>query len=344
MTSTALATAEDKNLIAYIPMGEKTAIELTIPRVRKYLAAKTRSGKTAGDEDVIKFMMLCKARQLNPWVGDAFLVGYDSSDGATFSLITSIQALYKRAENSPDFDGLESGIVIESQKGGMESLDIEGAILPKGSVLVGGWAKAHRKDLKVPFSVHVQLAVFNSNRSRWKIDPAGMITKVAEAAALRKAFPSQMGGMLVEGEMDTVEGQVVRHKGPRVQNLDELTDALSGAQQANPQQTVIKQVPAEPDPAPEPPAEPVEPPEAVIPPPEPPASKPAPKKRKKAKEGKVLSPVLLRYKDSLDHAKEQRECEFICEDWCGDPNMTDAECVTMKELRDARIAEIEEKA
>merc|ERR1711991_914366 len=62
---------------------------------------------------MMDFLMLCRARKLNPFEGDAYLVGYDSKDGAKFSLITSHQALLKRAELCQQFDGMESGLILD---------------------------------------------------------------------------------------------------------------------------------------------------------------------------------------------------------------------------------------
>lgn len=58
-------TKEERKAI-YTPLGETSEIELTIPLVRNFIAAKTKSGKTPPDEQIVKFIMLCKARELNP--------------------------------------------------------------------------------------------------------------------------------------------------------------------------------------------------------------------------------------------------------------------------------------
>jgi hypothetical protein len=72
--------------------------------------------------------------------------------------------------------------------------------------LIGGWARVFRKDRRVPDYDRINLKTFNSGRSRWADDPAGMIVKCAEASALRKAFPSQIGAMITAPELDvTIE-------------------------------------------------------------------------------------------------------------------------------------------
>lgn len=191
-------TKEERKAI-YTPLGETSEIELTIPLVRNFIAAKTKSGKTPPDEQIVKFIMLCKARELNPWVGDAYLVGFDSNDGPQFQLITAIQALFKRAELNPNYDGIESGVTVLTADGDIQ--DREGAFTLPQEGLVGGWARCHRKDQKTPCFARLKLETYSTGRSRWKSDPAGMIQKCSEAAVLRKAFPNSLGGLYVHEEM-----------------------------------------------------------------------------------------------------------------------------------------------
>ena len=193
--------------MVYVPFGEKSEITLTPSTVSRYIAVKTRSGKTASMDEVIKFMMLCKARELNPYAGDAFLVGYDSKDGPKYSLITAHQALLKRSEANCNFDGMESGIIVnEGEDKGIR--EVPGTFVAPGQQVVGGWCKVYRKDRSHPFYHSVDLKVCNTGMSRWAKDPAGMIAKVAEGGALRKAFPTQLGGLYTSEEMDAeVDGR-----------------------------------------------------------------------------------------------------------------------------------------
>ncbi len=192
--------AEPKeNIISYIPLGEREEIHLTLNRVKQFLCIPTRSGKMPTDEQVVKYMMLCKAQSLNPWVNDAYLVGYDGKDGPQFSLITAHQSFLKRAEASPEFDGIESGVVV-SREG--EITERPGDLLLNGEILVGAWARVHRRDRKIASYDALNLKTFDTGRSRWAADPAGMIVKCAEASALRKAFPSTLAAMYCKEEMD----------------------------------------------------------------------------------------------------------------------------------------------
>src|SRR5690606_38656782 len=139
---------------------------------------------------------------------DLYLIGYDTKDGPKFELITSIQALRKRAEIHPQYDGSERGVIVMNKAG--EIIERAGTMTGAGETLVGGWAKAYRKDKRTPSYETVKLSTYKKPFGRWVTDPEGMIIKCAEAAALRRAFPSDVGGLYVAEEFDTVERSNVK--------------------------------------------------------------------------------------------------------------------------------------
>jgi phage recombination protein Bet len=194
------ALAMEERSVTYVPIGEKEEIVLSVKQVENFLCVKTRSGKIACREDIIKFMMLCKAQGLNPWVNDAYLVGYDTNDGPKFQLIPAHQALLKRAELSKEYDGMESGVCVIDTDGNLT--ERQGDLVLKNETLVGGWARVYRRDRKVPSYDSLKLETFSTGKSRWSIDPAGQICKCAEASALRKAFPSTLAQMYCREEME----------------------------------------------------------------------------------------------------------------------------------------------
>lgn len=200
-------------IVEIVPFQAKDSIKLSVRIVREHLVTPTKSGKMPTDSQVFKFIMLCRARALNPWEGDAFLVGYDGKDDKTppsFSLITAHQAFLKRAEVHQEYDGMRSGVIVS--RGG--EVDAEGRIIQLGEVidlegdffldtdfLLGGWATVYFKNRKIPKVARLKLSTFNTGYSRWQKDPAGMICKCAEADALRSSFPTTLAGMYLEQEL-----------------------------------------------------------------------------------------------------------------------------------------------
>lgn len=216
--TTAVQKSEEK-AVEFVPFGSQDKIKLTVRLIQNTIAVPTKSGKTCSEKDAMKFLMLCRARRLDPFVGDAFLLGYDNTkDGsAQFSLITAHQAFLKRAETHPEFDGMKSGVIVEDNG---KVLELEGDFHTEEQVLLGGWATVFFKQRKVPS--HDKLALKNFMKKwpdgtpmgRWKDDPEGLIVKCAESSALRKAFPTMLGGMysreeggesLSETPMPTIE-------------------------------------------------------------------------------------------------------------------------------------------
>ena len=245
------ATSERE--IVYVPLGEKSEIKLSVAIAKKFLVTPTRSGAIPTDADITKYLMLCKARELNPWVGDAYCIGYDSKDGPVFSLITSVQALFKRAEMSPDFDGIESGVIVrrkaykDQPAGPIE--ERQGDFFVDDEELLGGWARVHRKGISRPFYESVKLSTARRNTSIWNSNAEGMISKVAEAGALRKAFPNQLGGLYLKEEMEL--RQVNAPAEPKVvTSVANLTDTLLAKQQqqrlAEPEPKPVNQEPEPP--------------------------------------------------------------------------------------------------
>ena len=182
----------------YKPFGSENPLKLCARLVLEFMCKPTKKGFKCTVEQAVQFVMLCQARALNPWEGDAFIVGYDSNDGPTFSLITAHNAFLKRAEAHAAFDGMRSGVIVN--RAGV-LVDLDGDFYIGEDVLVGGWATVYRKDRSIPTVRRAKLASFNTGYSQWAKNPGGMIVKVAEADALRSTFPNTMAGMYAEVEM-----------------------------------------------------------------------------------------------------------------------------------------------
>ena len=186
------------NKLSYVPSGESEPISISVPIAKRFFVKPTKRGAMPSDEQVTQFVMTCHARALNPWLGDVWLVGYDGNDGPEYSLITSVNALHKRAAKTADYDGLSAGVVIEVDG---EIREVEGECYPSRAVLVGGWCRVHRKDKGHAFYAAVRLSAYNKGRSLWKNDQGGMIRKCAVAKALREAFPLENSGLYTSDEL-----------------------------------------------------------------------------------------------------------------------------------------------
>jgi phage recombination protein Bet len=221
----AITRQPEEKAVAFVPFGAMDQIKLSVSIVKKLIAVPTKSGKFPDDIACMKFVMLCQAQRLNPFAGDAFLIGYDGKDGPSFSLVTAHQAFLKRAESHEDFDGMESGVIVADKETGKLS-EIEGDFYETNHEVVGGWAKVYRKKRSRPTYRRLRLERFNKGFGEWNKDAAGMICKCAEADALRSTFPTLCGGLYLENEMAkgaidvTVAAAVPVFGKPRIAQLE----------------------------------------------------------------------------------------------------------------------------
>ena len=222
------AQSAEERTIEYVPLGETVSIKLTVDMVRRFLCVPTKSGKLPDDAEVVKYMMVCRQRKLNPWVGDCYLLGYDTQNaGPKFSIVVAVQALFKRAEIAKEFDGIESGVVVVNAAN--EVIERQGDLVLRGEELVGGWALVYRKDRSKPFYQRLSLGTYNKGTPQWRSDPAGMCVKCAESGSLRQAFPSDIGGLYLEQELhDLAAAPAIEQKPASPSAGAQLKERLAG--------------------------------------------------------------------------------------------------------------------
>lgn len=189
---------DDKKKVTYTVDGEEIGLSRTI--VRKYIA---RGDAEVTDAEVVQFIALCKANQLNPFVGDAYLVKFKGQNPSA-QMIISKSAFMKRAESDKRYDGYQAGVIVQR---GSEVLELEGSFYLPGDILSGAWAKVYKKDCRFPVVVRVRMQEYNKGKSTWSSMPGTMIRKVAIAQAFREAFPLKVGNMYIPEEQAGPEFQ-----------------------------------------------------------------------------------------------------------------------------------------
>jgi len=191
------ATQQEKAVIVW----QEGEITVSFSDVKKYLCPK------ATEPEIVMFLKTCQAFGLNPWVHEAYLIKYKADEPA--AIIISTEAYQKGAETCKEFDGYEAGIILRD---GADKLEFrEGAFAANGEAnnLAGGWARVFRKDRQKPFYVAVNIKECqkytregNPNRF-WREMPGTMVRKVALSRALREAFPTRLGGIVTNVEVET---------------------------------------------------------------------------------------------------------------------------------------------
>jgi phage recombination protein Bet len=186
-------------------------IKLSVPLIRRYVAVpawdkEEQKEIPPSDEECVKFLMLCNARRLNPFEGDAYMIPFfdTSTRRHKWSLITAHSAFLKRAELHPFYDGMESGIIVQR---GEQVLDLPGDFRLDTDKLLGGWSIVHNKNHSHPSVKRVKLTTYVKSFGVWTKDPEGMICKVAEAQNVRDSFPTLIGGMYLREEIESDDFQ-----------------------------------------------------------------------------------------------------------------------------------------
>ena len=142
--------------------------------------------KGATPDELKLFLYRCQNLGFDPLKpGQIYFIKYGNSPG---TIVVGIEGFRSRAARTGKLNGIKRG-ALKNDKGH----------------LVGAWAEIYRSDWKECAREEVALSEYISDKPLWKKMPETMIKKVAEAAALRMAFPDDLGGIYTNEEMDQAE-------------------------------------------------------------------------------------------------------------------------------------------
>lgn len=192
---------ETKKEIAVIYEVDGEQIKLTPSIVQNYIVG-TDAQITMPEFKF--FTSLCKARGLNPFLKEAYCIKYGKNPA---QIVVGKDAVLKRAIKNPNYDGMESGVIVQNKETS-EIIERKGTFYLRDSeTLVGGWAKVYRKDWQHPtycsvgFDEVAQKKSDGSLNANWSGKGATMVEKVAKVRALRETFVEELGGMYEAEEM-----------------------------------------------------------------------------------------------------------------------------------------------
>lgn len=196
-----MSNEKEKNelTVEYEVEGQK--IKLTPSIVQQYIVG-TNAKITL--QEFKLFTELCKVRKLNPFLREAYLIKY--KEGTPAQLVVGKDAILKRAVLNPNYDGIESGIIIKKEDGTIE--ERQGTFKLEEEQLVGGWARVFRKDWTHPtyssvsFNEVAQKTGQGQLNSNWANKGATMVEKVAKVRALRETFVEDLSGMYEAEEVE----------------------------------------------------------------------------------------------------------------------------------------------
>lgn len=188
---------EEKVMVEYEVDGSK--VKLTPSIVQNYIVG---SDTKITDQEYKFFVEICKVRKLNPFTKEVYMIKFDANKPA--QIVVGKDAILKRAILNKHFNGRQQGIIVIRNG---EVKELNGTFKLKSDELLGGWAKAYRKDWDYPVYITVsfdEVAQRKGNgdlNSNWFSKGATMVEKVALVRALREAFVEDLGGMVDEDEV-----------------------------------------------------------------------------------------------------------------------------------------------
>lgn len=167
-----------------IPAGSKlTASDIQL--IRDTIA------KGATDSEMKLFLERCQRMGLDPLKpGQIHFAKYGGGPG---TIIIGREGFRARAAKTGKHTGTKLGVIRDES----------------GSVL-GAWCEVYRSDWTQPAREEVFLEEYDTGKAQWAKMPITMIKKVAECAALRMAFPDELGGVYSAEEMDQAEERTPR--------------------------------------------------------------------------------------------------------------------------------------
>lgn len=180
-----------------------------------------------GDQQV--FMHVAQRVGLDPFARQIYLIGRnekqeDGSYRKKWTIQTAIDGFRLVAERHPQYAG-----TLDPEWCGPDGVWRESWVDRKPPVMAR--VKVLRHDRQHPIALPVRFDEFAATfrngdlMGQWKTKPAHMIAKVAEAAALRKAFPQDFSGLYTDDEMARENAD-----GPRERRVYDHSGAVTAAE------------------------------------------------------------------------------------------------------------------
>lgn len=170
---------------------------------------KRTVAKGATDDEFRLFMYTAQRAGLDPLLGQVYFVKRKNkkqrSDGTEYW-----------EEVGQTLFGRDAYRIVATRSGKLDGIEVTPNFGTSGNIPISATAQVWRKDASRPFTVTAMYSEYNDARSwLWKGKPVTMICKVAEAQALRMAFPDLLVGSYTPEEFgateapQVIEGEVV---------------------------------------------------------------------------------------------------------------------------------------
>lgn len=186
--------------------------------------------KGATDNELKLFLYRAENLGLDPLKpGQIHFVKYGNNPG---TVIVGIDGFRGKANRTGKLKGIKRG-VLRDEKG----------------KCIGAYCEVFRSDWDQPAREEVPLSEYNTGKGNWSRMPETMIKKVAEVAALRMAFPDELGGVYAQEEMDQAENQVREIQARQVTEKIQHADGIPSFEEFDIETSLVEEVEDAPNPA-----------------------------------------------------------------------------------------------
>lgn len=171
---------------------------------------KSQIAKGATDDELKLFLNQCKRTGLDPLTRQIYFMKRKQGDRQVMTVQTSIDGFRVIAERSGDYAGQDEPEFIEDNKRPT-----------KATVKVYRWRGDQRYCAAVGVAYWDEYVPMSGQDFMWRKMPHTMLAKVAEALALRKAYPQDLSGLYTNDEMQQAPAPVNETPEPEFDSPDE---------------------------------------------------------------------------------------------------------------------------
>jgi len=184
--------AEEITVVAPLPPAKIDKSGQIIFTQKHLDLIKSQIAPKATQEEFELFIMMARRTSLDPLLRQLHFVKYGEGDRAKVAYITSIDGYRIIAHRTGLFAGKDE-----------PTLYYDGKLISSCAVTVYKMVQG----VRCPFTAKVSFREYTTGKNNWQTMPETMISKVAEAHALRSAFPQDLSGVYTQEEMDQADNR-----------------------------------------------------------------------------------------------------------------------------------------
>jgi len=155
------------------------------------------------------FAQFCKDKGLSAFAKEVYLLGF----GGVYSRIVGIDGFRKIAARTGQLAGCDDVRFNVKSDGTWLSA---GELIEKKQLPTTATITVYRSigGMRVPFTHTAVFSEFTTGKQKWQTMPFQMISKVAEAFAIRKGFSDEVSGLSIDEEIGAIQDLQEEKKAP----------------------------------------------------------------------------------------------------------------------------------